>query len=194
MGYDLVLVLLQLLLQSVLNFQWSQTLSWGYLQHKHRWNKKRKRLSQLSNRQKWYVLRSCWTKLQSKMKYCRGGSAISKGKMFSKLTFQLINSIKTTQDKTFVLIFYRLETFNPLLIFFTSLINVSPTSWKRKITLGNAYIFLSISIIIQPTSRRLVNSSVLFWFCQFFGEDLGAAWLIKIAKVVSYELIQLDSF
>jgi hypothetical protein len=96
------------------------------------------------------------------MMYCKEGNAISKVKMFNQLTFQLASNIRITLDKASVLISYRLETFNPLLIFFISLINAFPTSWKRKITSDNAYIFLSISIIIQPASRRLVNFAVLF--------------------------------
>lgn len=126
------------------------------------------------------------------MKYCKEGSAISKVKMFSNPTFQLTNSIRITLDKASVLIFCRLETCNPLLIFFISLINAFPTSWKRKITLANAFIFLSTYIIIQPTSRRLVNSTVLFRFCQFIGQDWSAAWLIKRAKIASDERVQLD--
>jgi hypothetical protein len=187
----LVLVLLQLLLQSVLNFQWSQTLSSGYVQHKHRWNRKRRKLNQLSNQQRWHVLRFCWTRWQSRMKYCKEGSAISKVKMFNNPTFNLTNCIRTTLDKASVLIFYRLETFNPLLIFFISPINAFPTSWKRKITLANAFIFLSTPIIIQSTSRRLINSSVLFRFRKFIGQDWSASRLSTRAKIASNERVQL---
>lgn len=126
------------------------------------------------------------------MTYCQEGNAISKVKMFNQLTFQLASNIRITLDKASVLISYRLETFNPLLIFFISLINAFPTSWKRKITSDNAYIFLSISIIIQPASRRLVNFAVLFWFCQFIGQDRSASWLSKRAKRASNERVQFN--